>query len=1391
MNPVRPAFLRPGRGQRRDSRPDPLPPAGPLHGRHRGLRSLIHLLASGAALAGLAEWAGQSPIVGRWLLSRLDSYAEREAGLEVRAARLEIHPFQGKIRLHHLEIGGDLLRAGLLEFDLDWSTLAGTLHLRRILVQDAILNLDRLHLARVHFKPRPVNAEFPLVRLDRLTVSHGLVQVREPAWGLPEGDFRFSVDGAGSAPNQIKLDLQVPGITLGHGPYAQQGSLFAALAVAGGTFDLGEGRLLLGRSRMDFEGRFLPGAGTLSLAADGHLDLAQVQQLVQPGSTRASGLLGFRGRADGPLNHPAWSATLQGRQLQAEGWPLKPGDLLATANGDWAGIRLERLRWTSQDGHLEAAGRWTPRAGAQVSFTAAAIPLAAIPGCPPSGLGRAFTAGFAGMAALAPGPAGARGDLPGLDSFSLHGTGEVLQEGHKVGGLTIDLANGRFQATSVEVALPWLEGRGRASGSLTPTGVAGIEGEATLALDAEEAARMLKAWGIGSNAGKGVTAPDVAGQARAQGRFCWGPQAGVQASGRLAVQQPRWGGVQVDRIGAEFSVGAESLRLADLIVDQGEGQVRGDLWLTWAGPSRGGAQIDLSCQATRLSLRKVLEAAGAAGLPLDGSLGGWFRVHGPFDRIGAEGHCLAEAAALDGLLLPAASADFSLDPDGHLRATDLRIAGSPELLRPGEAAPAGTLALQGCLDLDTHPGTWQVTLGGAFDSALLGLGDPSFQARVEASLRGPGAASLGPFRIPSGTLAFTEGRILLAGQGLEGLEGAASSGAGNLEAWLGWRGKTERILNLEASQEGPGQLRGTVDLNLGPDSADTGRLAAGLTRGILKDGGFKFHAQGGWSPLGLDWRGRLERLEGRFEGFQVTQRGPGTVSGDRTGMQLAMALEAGVAPAAEPGRGRSSAQTDKPFTHGFRIQGRVPFSNAAPIALNLAGTTGLADLKALYERIEQPGQYSLLADLELGGTVDLDLDLGGTPACPTLDGRLTLQGGRAEAPGAPLSANDVAFTAQFRDQEISISEAAPLRGTLAQGALTAWGRATWRADGIDRYALRATLEDFQLRDLPEGLELQGSLDTNLAGTIHDGGQCAGGVWLKRTRLRSEINLSSLILAAAAGGGKAPPDLDPSASLAKISLDLGLNLAEPWELDTNLLQLQGRPQGNFRIRGTLAKPGLLGRLELLPGGRITNLFPAGDIVLKEGSAIFQDPSSYIPKVEIQGQVEIPPYQVTLAISGPLDSLQAQPFSSPSLRQDQIFTILVDPSSAATIATSQSTIGSAAMGSGMSSAVTGLLSSMALASFQEQLRKSLNLDRVSVALRAGAGAPQTAITVGTSIDLGGYRLPLVFTHDNAGEVTTISGQTEWRLGNFVFSLGASQSTSDSLAPSGQIRHTWTPR
>src|SRR5208283_157155 len=136
---------------------------------------------------------------------------------------------------------------------------------------------------------------------------------------------------------------------------------------------------------------------------------------------------------------------------------------------------------------------------------------------------------------------------------------------------------------------------------------------------------------------------------------------------------------------------------------------------------------------------------------------------------------------------------------------------------------------------------------------------------------------------------------------------------------------------------------------------------------------------------------------------------------------------------------------------GIQLQGRVPFSSSAPLALGVRGSESLDHLKTLLGRVMRPKSFSPMADLQTEGRARFDLNLGGTPSDPVLDGTLTLEGGSLAVRDHPLTANGLEGTVRFQGQEILIPQASPLRGILAQGAFTAWGSAAWRTKGLIDY----------------------------------------------------------------------------------------------------------------------------------------------------------------------------------------------------------------------------------------------------------------------------------------------------------------------------------------------------
>jgi hypothetical protein len=221
------------------------------------------------------------------------------------------------------------------------------------------------------------------------------------------------------------------------------------------------------------------------------------------------------------------------------------------------------------------------------------------------------------------------------------------------------------------------------------------------------------------------------------------------------------------------------------------------------------------------------------------------------------------------------------------------------------------------------------------------------------------------------------------------------------------------------------------------------------------------------------------------------------------------------------------------------------------------------------------------------------------------------------------------------------------------------------------------------------------------------------------------------------------------------------------------------------------------MEFLPGGRLTNLIPAGDIVLERGSVEFSDPTRFNPIVDFHGRVDVDPYLVNLDITGTMDSLQWNSNSTPVLRQDEIFAILLDPSSVNRVGTSLNTQTQTSVNTGLFNQGTSLLGSLLLASGLERLRKTLTLDRINLAYTG----PNLSLTVEKSFQILGHRTPFFSTYKQEGTQTTFSNNLEWRFGNLVLQLGLRQITGTSqtpgdtevksVQPSGELRYTWTPK
>jgi hypothetical protein len=1344
----------------------------------RWLRRVSYTLVGGAALVGGATWFLDRPMVYQWLVRKGDVALQRETGLSLTVGDVEFHPLLGTLTLRNVTIGGDLLTLARLDIQADPGSLfTHRPHFLALRLDQPHLRITAANLAQIHLKERPPRqGPLPQVILDQLSVTGGQLEIPTAFSGLPAGWFHFEATGTGAGPNRMRLSLSMPKLAV-QGPKGwEKGRLDLKGEASESLLLLQECYLRVGGSQIRLSGRFDPKTQikpqAMNARLTGVLELEQVLRWAGSGPhVPVAGDVDFTATLQGSLAHPRWTLAAEGQDLRVASPEARRGDVALQAQGDLTHIRLEHLGWRSPQGSLDADGLWSKNHPAHLHLQAEQWNLDVL-----SRFLRVpeLQGTRASLTAECESPArpAAFGDL---NRWTATGKIAFTQDGQAAGGLNLNLHAGALAVNDLGLDLRDISLQGSATAQLSATRIGNLKVQGTVQVDAARVADALRAWK--------VTDLDMSGQAQAQAQLQWTLRKGLQLDGSVAVETPRWHGATADHLTAGVTIQGTDLRVHDIELEKGAGRGSGELWLTWGKVPKGQKRVDMCYTAFRLPAAEGLKAADLGDLPIVGTGSGWVRIHGPYHHLLMEGEVQAEDSTVYGIQIPAASADFNMDLDTLLlQLKDVRIAGGPDLLGLPPGGPEGALALQGMADMDLTGWTWRVDLAGRFDSQLLGLPGPHIQSQVSARLLGPITAPFGPLDLPEGHLAFQNGRIFLFGRSVEGLTGELSLERGHLASRLATAGLPNPILTFEARNHGTG-LTGHAGLRIAPDTAPTGPLARSLTEDLLENMQADLSASGTWTPShGLQWQGRIQQLEGLFSAFELHQHGPSDLTGTAHDAHLDLALEGGE---------RNGDPSRSPAA-GIRIVGNVPFSADAPVALTAKGTADLGHLKAILDRIMEVDEYSLLSELKVKGDSTFDLLLHGSYRDPLLDGTLRLEGGQMNLQGYQ-GMEDLHAEFLLKDHTLSISGQTPLSGTLAHGQLRATGGLTWRLGGVDSYDFDASLTNFQLRDVPEGLDLQGSLQATLKGN-EDGGLLQGRLQADHLDYQAEVKLSDLILRSALSDSGGLTGLDPEDPLDRIRLSLDLDLRNPWSFDTNLLKLEGKTEGRFLVRGTLAHPVPQGTLVFLPGGRLTNIFPAGDMVVDQGSLDFKGESDRIdPLISMRGSVtSIPGYTVNLDIHGTLSNLNIVPSSTPTLRQDEIVAILINPGNAANVGTGATTNSQSQLTSGLASASAGLLSTLAFAPFQDQLRRTLGLDRVNVAVRSSSlGTTETDVTLGKSINLFGQRSAFVVSHQKSAELNITSGQVEWRFGGFILQLGVSQSGQSGINPSGEIRHTWSPK
>ncbi|MGP8259103.1 MAG: translocation/assembly module TamB domain-containing protein [Acidobacteriaceae bacterium] len=277
-------------------------------------------------------------------------------------------------------------------------------------------------------------------------------------------------------------------------------------------------------------------------------------------------------------------------------------------------------------------------------------------------------------------------------------------------------------------------------------------------------------------------------------------------------------------------------------------------------------------------------------------------------------------------------------------------------------------------------------------------------------------------------------------------------------------------------------------------------------------------------------------------------------------------------------------------------------------------------------------------DILSSGKVEFTVAAGGRMEKPSLTGRVKFDAVNAAIEGIPNGLSSLNGTLVFNEDRLQVENLTAMTGG---GQLKIGGFLTYR-NGV--YAdLTATGDVVRVR--MAGLSATGNTSLRLQGAPGNL-LLSGTVLVTRFGAGPEVDLAAF---AAAGGVSSPPD--PNAASNKIQLNVHVTSSPQLDFQNSYAKLAGT--ADLTVRGTLATPTILGRIQITDGSAT---FAGTKYELQRGDIYFSNPVRIDPTIDVNATARVESYDITVGLQGTLSNLKANYRSDPPLSEADIFALL---------------------------------------------------------------------------------------------------------------------------------------
>jgi translocation and assembly module TamB len=285
---------------------------------------------------------------------------------------------------------------------------------------------------------------------------------------------------------------------------------------------------------------------------------------------------------------------------------------------------------------------------------------------------------------------------------------------------------------------------------------------------------------------------------------------------------------------------------------------------------------------------------------------------------------------------------------------------------------------------------------------------------------------------------------------------------------------------------------------------------------------------------------------------------------------------------------------------------------------------------------------TLNAKFTSSGQVDISLTATGPITDPVLQGRVNVSHGSLTYADLPSGLSDMNGTLVFNKNSLQIET---LTARSGGGLLNLTGGASTYQGQIN-FDFSANAEEVRLR-YPAGVSSTANADLRFFGS-REGSTLTGDVTITKLAITPGFDFAAYV-ASSSQSVVVPPATSP---LYKIKLDVHVVTTPDLQMQTAIARLSG--DADLHLRGSAAKPALLGRIEVLEGDINFN---GAKYRLERGEVLFKNPVGIQPSLDLQATTRVRDYDITVSVNGDTSKpLSVKYRSDPPLPEADIVALL---------------------------------------------------------------------------------------------------------------------------------------